>query len=145
MWLYADRIGIIMPTLLIEALKPFVHVSLSLVEVELFKGEAWFRPQEPDDLCSDWHGSELLRLIQGQACLRSHHGLLALSASSNSMDNAAIKADFEELYRIMNNKPLQEVAEIIYAVCSLCSDYEKTGFIEGVKVEMSQARVSNIK
>ena len=45
----------------------------------------------------------------------------------------------------MNNKPLQEVAEIIYAVCSLCSDYEKTGFIEGVKVEMSQARVSNIK
>ena len=61
------------------------------------------------------------------------------------MDNAAIKADFEELYRIVNNKPLQEVAEIIYAVCSLCSDYEKTGFIEGVKVEMSQARVSNIK
>ena len=36
MQLYTDTIGIIMPTLLIEALKPIVHVSLSLVEVELF-------------------------------------------------------------------------------------------------------------
>jgi hypothetical protein len=51
------------------------------------------------------------------------------------MDNVAIKAEFEELHRIVNNKPLQEVAEIIYAVYSLCSDYEKTGFIEGVRLK----------
>ena len=53
---------------------------------------------------------------------------------TTGMDNAAIKADFEELYQLMNGKPLQEIDEIIYAVCTLCRDHEKTGFIEGVKV-----------
>ena len=53
---------------------------------------------------------------------------------TTGMDNEAIKADFEELYRLMNGKPLQEVDEIIYAVCTLCRDHEKAGFIEGVKV-----------
>ena len=115
-----------------------------LVKIEVFKGEAGFRPREPDDLCSDWHGSELLRLIQGHACLRSHHGLLALSASSNSMDNAAIKADFERRYQLMNGKPLQEIDEIIYAVCILCRDHEKAGFIEGIKVGMRLTKELNI-
>ena len=53
---------------------------------------------------------------------------------TTGMDNEAIKADFEELYRLMNGKPLQEVDEIIYAICTLCRDHEKAGFIEGVKV-----------
>ena len=53
---------------------------------------------------------------------------------SSGFDNAAIKADFEELYRLMNGKPLKEIDEIIYAVCTLCRDHEKVGFIEGVKV-----------
>ena len=53
---------------------------------------------------------------------------------TTGMDNEAIKADFEELYRLMNGKPLQEIDEIIYAVCTLCRDHEKSGFIEGVKV-----------
>ena len=53
---------------------------------------------------------------------------------TTGIDNAAIKADFEELYRIMNGKPLQEIDEIIYAVCTLCRDHEKAGFVEGVKV-----------
>ena len=60
------------------------------------------------------------------------------------MDNAAIKAEFEELYRIMNGKPLQEIDEIIYAVCTLCRDHEKAGFVERVKVGMSLARKVNI-
>ena len=55
-------------------------------------------------------------------------------SETTGMDNAKIKADFEELYRLMNNKRLQEVDEIIYAVCTLCRDHEKAGFIEGVKV-----------
>ena len=50
------------------------------------------------------------------------------------MDNAAIKADFEELYRIMNGKTLQEIDEIIYAVCTLCRVHEKAGFVEGEKL-----------
>ena len=53
---------------------------------------------------------------------------------TTGMDNEEIKANFERLYRLMNGKPLQEIDEIIYAVCTLCRDHEKAGFIEGVKV-----------
>ena len=53
---------------------------------------------------------------------------------STGMDNEEIKADFEKLYQLMNGKPLNEIDEIIYAVCTLCRDHEKAGFIEGVKV-----------
>ena len=53
---------------------------------------------------------------------------------TTGMDNEEIKADFEELYRLMNGKSLQEIDEIIYTVCTLCRDHEKAGFIEGVKV-----------
>ena len=53
---------------------------------------------------------------------------------TTGMDNEAIKADFERLYQLMNGKPLQEIDEIIYAVCTLCRDHERAGFVEGVKV-----------
>ena len=53
---------------------------------------------------------------------------------TTGMDNEEIKADFERLYQLMNGKPLQEIDEIIYAVCTLCRDHEKAGFVEGVKV-----------
>ena len=59
---------------------------------------------------------------------------------SSSFDNAAIKADFEELYQLMNGKPLKEIDEIIYAVCTLCRDHEKVGFIEGIKVGLNFAK-----
>ena len=63
---------------------------------------------------------------------------------SSGFDNAAMKADFKELYQLMNGKPLKEIDEIIYAVCTLCRDYEKAGFIEGIKVGMNIARELNI-
>ena len=53
---------------------------------------------------------------------------------TTGMDNEEIKADFELLYQLMNGKPLQEIDEIIYAVCTLCRDHERAGFVEGVKV-----------
>ena len=59
---------------------------------------------------------------------------------SSSFDNAAIKADFEELYQLMNGKPLKEIDDIIYAVCTLCRDHEKKGFIEGIKIGSVLAR-----
>ena len=59
---------------------------------------------------------------------------------SSSFDNTAIKADFEDLYRLMNGKPLKEIDEIIYAVCTLCRDHEKAGFIEGIKVGLILAK-----
>ena len=34
----------------------------------------------------------------------------------------------------MNMKTLKEINEIIYAHCSLCWDYEKAGFIEGISM-----------
>ena len=52
----------------------------------------------------------------------------------NRLDDAQIKADFNELYRLMNGMELREMDKIIYPVCALCRDHEKAGFIEGVKV-----------
>ena len=63
---------------------------------------------------------------------------------SSGFDNADIKAGFEELYQLMKGKPLKEIDEIIYAVCTLCRDHEKAGFIEGIKVGMNIARELNI-
>ena len=62
---------------------------------------------------------------------------------SSGFDNAVIKADFEELYRLMNGKPLKEIDDIIYAVCTLCRDHEKAGFVEGVMVGMSLTKEVN--
>ena len=69
---------------------------------------------------------------------------------TTGMDNEAIKADFEKLYQLMNGKPLKEIDEIIYAVCTLCRDHEKAGFIEGLKIgfrlshELSQYSRSDV-
>ena len=49
-------------------------------------------------------------------------------------DNEKIKADFNELYSFMNGMPIREMDKIIYPVCTLCRDHERSGFIHGVKV-----------
>jgi len=49
-------------------------------------------------------------------------------------DNELIKADFNELYKQMNGMDLREMDRIIYPVCTLCRDHEKSGFIHGVQV-----------
>ena len=62
---------------------------------------------------------------------------------TTGMDNEAIKADFEKLYQLMNGKPLQEIDEIIYAVCTLCRDHEKAGFVEGVRIGVNMMKELN--
>ena len=57
-------------------------------------------------------------------------------AESNKMDDGTIKADFNELYRQMNGMELWEMDKIIYPVCTLCRDHQRSGFVEGVKVGM---------
>lgn len=57
-------------------------------------------------------------------------------SDSNRMDDAQIKADFNELYHLMNGMELKEMDRIIYPVCTLCRDHERSGFVEGVKVGM---------
>ena len=62
-------------------------------------------------------------------------GLLYESFNENNpYDNEQIKADFEELYRQMNGMPLREMDRIVYSVCRLCRDHERSGFEEGVTV-----------
>ena len=49
-------------------------------------------------------------------------------------DDGQIKADFNELYRLMNGMELREMDRIIYPVCTLCRDHERSGFIHGVQI-----------
>ena len=55
-------------------------------------------------------------------------------ADSNKMDDGTITEDFNELYRQMNGMELREMDKIIYPVCTLCRDHQRSGFVEGIKV-----------
>ena len=57
----------------------------------------------------------------------------------NRMDDDKIKQNFHELYEQMNGMSLQEMDKIIYPVCTLCRDHERSGFIHGVQVGMRLA------
>ena len=60
--------------------------------------------------------------------------LYEVYAESNKMDDGTIKKNFNELYRLMNGMELRDVDRIIYPVCTLCRDPQRSGFVEGVKV-----------
>ena len=62
----------------------------------------------------------------------------------NGFDNQVIREDFNALYAAMNGKPLREMDQIIYPVCTLCRDHEKAGFQEGIKVGIRLAQEVNI-
>ena len=53
---------------------------------------------------------------------------------NNPYDNEQVKTGFEELYRQMNGMWLRETDQIIYPVCKLCRDHERSGFVEGIKI-----------
>lgn len=57
-------------------------------------------------------------------------------AESNRMDDGTIREDFNELYRLMNGMDLREIDRIIYPVCTLCRDHQRSGFVEGIKVSI---------
>ena len=58
----------------------------------------------------------------------------------NRLDDAQIKADFNELYHLMNGMELRDMDKIIYPVCTLCRDHERSGFIEGIKIGIMLAK-----
>lgn len=62
----------------------------------------------------------------------------------NRMDDAQIKADFNELYRLMNGMELREMDQIIYPVCTPCRDHERPGFIHGIKIGIQLAQEAKI-
>ena len=57
----------------------------------------------------------------------------------NGLDDKTIKADFDHLYWLMNGKTIREMDEIIYPVCTLCRDHQRSGFVEGIKVGIQLA------
>ena len=57
----------------------------------------------------------------------------------NQMEDAQIKAAFEELYRQMNGMELHEMDRILDPVCSLCRIHERSGFVEGIKIGITLA------
>ena len=62
----------------------------------------------------------------------------------SGFDNDQIRQDFEALYEAMNDKPLREKDEVIYATCSLCRSHAEQGFIEGIRVGMRLAQEAGI-
>ena len=48
-------------------------------------------------------------------------------------DTDAVKAALEDLYQRMHGMPLREIDRIVDAVCTLCREHEKAGFVEGMK------------
>lgn len=61
-------------------------------------------------------------------------------SDSNRMDDEQIRADFRELYAQMNGMTIREMDTIIYPVCSLCRDHQRSGFVEGVKIGLLLAK-----
>ena len=52
----------------------------------------------------------------------------------NNTDTDAVKVAVADLYQRMHGMPLREMDRIVDAVCTLCREHEKAGFVEGVKV-----------
>ena len=52
----------------------------------------------------------------------------------NRLDDTQIKDDFHELYQLMNGMELRDMDKIIYPVCRLCRDHERSGFVEGIRI-----------
>ena len=63
----------------------------------------------------------------------------------NQMEDAQIKAAFEELYRQMNGMELHEMDRILDPVCPLCRSHERTGFIVGVRMGFILHKELNIE
>lgn len=81
--------------------------------------------------------SRKLNLGDGESVLSL---LYETYSDASCIDDALIKADFGELYRLLNGMPLREMDWIINPVCALCRDHERNGFIHGVQIG---ARLAN--
>lgn len=63
----------------------------------------------------------------------------------NRLDDTRVKEDFNELYRLMNGMELQDMDKIIYPVCKLCRDHERSGFVEGIRIGLMLYHELNLK
>lgn len=60
--------------------------------------------------------------------------LYEVYSESNAMYDDEIKADFHALYEAMNGMRLMDMDKIVYPVCTLCRDHQRSGFVEGVRI-----------
>ena len=74
--------------------------------------------------------SRKLNLGDGESILSL---LYEAYGDANRIDDDQIKADFGELYRLLNGMSLREMDWIINPVCTLCRDHERNGFVHGVQ------------
>ena len=58
----------------------------------------------------------------------------------NRLDDAGVTNGFGELYQQMNGMALRDMDKIIYPVCVLCREHERSGFIEGIKIGLMLAQ-----
>ena len=75
--------------------------------------------------------SHKLNLRDGESVLSL---LYEAYSDNNRMYNDQIKADFAELYQLLNEMSLREMDWIINPVCALCRDHERNGFLHGVQL-----------
>ena len=75
--------------------------------------------------------SHKLNLGDGESVLSL---LYEAYSDNNRMYNDQIKADFAELYPLLNGMPLREIDWLINPVCALCRDHERNGFVHGVQL-----------
>ena len=81
--------------------------------------------------------SRKLNLGDGESILSL---LCEAYGDANRIDDDQVKANFGELYRLLNGMPLREMDWIINPVCTLCRDHERAGFIHGVQVGIRLAQ-----
>ena len=75
--------------------------------------------------------SRRLNLGDGESILSL---LYEAYGDANRIDDDQIKADFGELYRLLNGISLPEMDWIVNPVCALCRDHERNGFVHGVQL-----------
>ncbi len=85
--------------------------------------------------------SRKLNLGDGESILSL---LYEAYGDANRIDDDQIKADFSELYRLLNGMPLREMDWIVNPVCALCRDHERNGFVHGVQVGIRLAQEGKI-
>lgn len=83
---------------------------------------------------TDWYDGESVLGILYE-CYNENH----------PYDNEEIKADFNALYPAMNGMPLREMDKVIYPVCKLCRDHERSGFMEGIKIGIRLAHEVSVE
>ena len=85
--------------------------------------------------------SHKLNLGDGESVLSLLHEAYG---DNNRMYDDQIKADFAELYQLLNGMPLREMDWLINPICALCRDHERSGFVHGVQVGIRLAQETQI-